>query len=294
MHQIFVLGTLVVMIWAAEAQEWDSQTKVYDGRYSWLTEVPSDIPAQAVEVNLGRNQIEVIRQNSFSHLSACEGLWLSQNKIHTIEIKAWNGLSSLRVLHLHYNQIEVIRQNSFSHLNACEHLQLNHNKIHSIESGAWDGLDSLRTLYLDNNEIEVIRQNSFSHLSVCEYLDLSGNKIHTIESGAWDGLLSLRKLYLNSNELEILRPGMWSHLNNCTFLDLSDNKIHAIQSGTFQDGLSSLETLWLYGNELTTLQWTVFGKEHPEQLELHLFGNPLVCNSSLCWIKQGEQHGWVT
>ncbi len=97
------------MRWTAEAQEWNSWGKVYRWWHGRLTGVPSDIPAQAVTVDLLFNQIEVVRQNSFSHLIACEELWLSSNKIHTIESGAWNGLDSLRNLRLEWNQIEVIR-----------------------------------------------------------------------------------------------------------------------------------------------------------------------------------------
>ena len=193
------------MVLAVEAQEWNSETKVYrwTGDYSsWragegITEVPHDIPAEAEEVNL------------------------------------------------RYNQIVVIRENAFSHLNVCEKLYLSRNKIHAIEVGAWNGLISLKTLTLFNNEIEVLKKDSFSHLSACEELDLGYNNIHSIEVRALDGLISLKMLSLQYNEL-------------------------------------------------STLPWTIFGKEHPAQLTLRLYNNPVECNSSMCWIQQGQQKGWLT
>ena len=234
-----------MMIWAVEAQQWwYSETKVYRWRHGGLTEVPHDIPAETRKVDLEYNQIEVIRENTFTNLSVCEELWLSSNKIQT------------------------------------------------IETGAWNGLDSLTLLSLAENQIEVVRENTFTNLSVCEELWLGWNKIHTIEDGAWNGLDSLKQLSLRYNKIELLWPGMFSGLDNCTRLELNDNKIHTIHTRAL-DGLVSLTELRLYGNQLTTFPWTVFGKEHPAQHVLWLSENPLVCNSTLCWLKHADMQGWI-
>ncbi len=279
------------------AQDWDSRDKVYSWTSAGITEVPSyNIPAEAVEVDLRWNQIAQIRRKSFSHLGVLEKLFLDNNKIHTIENEAWNGLVSLKTLTLHYNQIEVIRQNSFSHLSACVHLNLFNNKIHTIGNGAWNGLVSLR-----------------------ELISLYDNKIHTIESGAWNGLESLRKLHLHENEIEVLQSGIFLGLTQCTELLLYNNKIHTIHSGAMEgmssltkldlhgnkihtiqsralEPLKSLTELFLYDNELSILSWIIFGSKYPPKLVLSLSGNPTVCNDiSFCWVKRGEQrHGWIT
>ena len=394
---LYFLGTLSFLVGTGNAQQWDASTKVYSWTGYWeegprgeLIEVPSDIPAQAVEVDLVLNQIEVIKENSFSHLSKCEELNLWSNKIHTIEVGAWYGLVSLKTLFLSRNEIKVLKKDSFSHLSVCETLRVLNNKIHTIESGAWNGLVSLKTLFLNSNEIKVLKKDSFNYLSACEHLDFTYNKIHTIESETWNGLSSLRELDLRGNQFEVIRENSFSHLSVCETLDLSDNKIHTIESGAWYglislkhlrldnneikelkkdsfshlsackalglwrnkirtiesealNGLGSLTYLGLHDNKLTvltrqtfsglvqllelelqdnelkriepltfdttvmkdlrelylhrnhlsTLSWTVFGKEHPSNLKLALSGNQLVCNSSLCWIKQGVLPGWI-
>ncbi len=257
-----------MMMWIVEAPWWNNETKVYSWTIGRLTEVPSDIPAQAVEVYLTYTPIEVIRQNSFSHLNACETLRLHHNEIHTIESGAWNGLSSLRVLHLYDNELEVLRPGMWSGLNNCTKLKLEYNKIHTIQSGTFqDGLSSLQTLDLGGNEIKEITQGTFLGLTQCTLLNLYDNKIHTIHSGGFDGLDSL------------------------TMLSLFSNKIHTIQNGGLK-GLDSLTSLDLQNNQLTTLQWTVFGKERPLKLNLFMYSSSMVCNSSLCWVKLGIQDGW--
>ncbi len=119
---------MFLLSWDTETQ-WNSKNKVYrwgGDKDSWeagegLTEVPSDIPGEAVEVDLEYNQIEVIREGNFSHLvSKCKELLLQYNKIGTIEIGAWDGLISLKQLDLGHNEIKVLPQGSFSHLSDCD------------------------------------------------------------------------------------------------------------------------------------------------------------------------------
>ncbi len=208
------------MMWTVEAQEWNTTTKVYSwigDEDSWragegITEVPNDIPAQAVEVWLNWNQIEVIRQNSFSHLNACKRLGLWSNKIHTIESGAWNGLVRLRVLTLYNNKLEVLRPGMWSGLNTCTWLDLTWNKIHTIQSGTFrDGLSNVKQLHLQENDIEEIKKGMFLGLTQCTQLFLNGNKIYTIHSGGLEGLYSLTLLWLLNNELSILH---WTVFGN--------------------------------------------------------------------------------
>ncbi len=204
LYVFLTIGILFLMACTVQTQQWNNETKEYrwTQRFKrWeagagLTKVPRDIPTEALRVDLYRNQIEVIRENSFSNLSV------------------------------------------------CEQLQLWRNKIHTIERGAWNGLVSLNTLYLNNNEIKVLHNNTFN------------------------GLTKLQTLHMHRNEITHVQPKTFDNMN--------------------------LSTLLLDHNELSTLPWTVFGKEHPAQLTLRLRDNPVVCNRSVCWIKQGEQQGWVT
>ncbi len=191
-------STLVVLICMVRAQTWNNETKVYSLISGGLTQVPSDIPAQAVKVELNNNRIEVIIQNSFSNLSACEELHLYQNKIHTIENGAWNGLVSLRELRLESNQIEVVRQNSFSNLSACEVLYLSNNKIHTIENGAFNGLDNLKELRLHSNKISTLPRTVFvsehpSNIGLSLYSNpfVCNNTLHCwIKQGERDGWIT--------------------------------------------------------------------------------------------------------
>ena len=199
-------------------------------------------------------------------------------------------------IHLRWNQIEVIGENSFSNLRMCFVLDLRQNRIHTIEDGALDDLVSLKRLQLDDNAIEELRQDVFVGLINCMYLTLDTNNIHTIHRGALDGLQSLTELILTRNKLTILRSHTFTRLTKLRRLWLQINEIKTIEPECFFSNVSMELTLKLHFNPILNFPWTAFGKEHPLKLDLTLSNGsyPHVCNNFFCWIKQGEQEGWIT
>ena len=118
--------------------------------------------------------------------------------------------------------------------------------------------------------------------------------METIETGVFRKLTQCMKIKLDSNRLSLIKKGMFDGLKALEELSLTMNKITYIEPGSFQN-LMQLRKLYLYSNELTTLEQNVFNLAyHPSDVTLLLFHNPLRCNSSLCWMKQGEQDGWIS
>ena len=66
-----------------------------------LTEIPTTIPADILEVHLSLNKITHLTANSLSNLSQCTKLELGWNEISEIEPDSFNGLISLKLLRLH-------------------------------------------------------------------------------------------------------------------------------------------------------------------------------------------------
>ncbi len=125
-------------------------------------------------------------------------------------------------------------------------------------------------IYLAGNQIKTLKENSFNH-SQCQNL-----KIY------WD-------------ELENIELGAFNNLDNLIGLCLFNNKLTAITSGVFSE-LPLLSTLQLQNNEIQTLSWDIFTSkkdEHPAPLQLSISGNPLTCNSSLCWMAEAVYDGWL-
>ena len=98
-------------------QQYEFSTgRKYNRNRQGLRTVPTDIPADAVEVDLANNRISRVEANSFSHLSQCVELSLSNNGITEVEPGAFNGLSALTYLNISHNDLTHLSGGMFSGL----------------------------------------------------------------------------------------------------------------------------------------------------------------------------------
>ena len=96
-----------MMINSANTQQWHEEDKLWSWMDGGLTDIPNTIPARALEVMLLRNNIEVIPAGSFRHLSVCKELNLGENKMHTLQIGAWDGLDRLQILGIFLEKLSL-------------------------------------------------------------------------------------------------------------------------------------------------------------------------------------------
>ena len=169
-------------------------------------------------------------------------------------------------VYLDKNRISDIRSAAFSHLSRCKELSLNNNKLTLIRKGMFQGLESLEELYLQFNDITRIEDAAFSMLRNLTYLGLYGNKLTHIRAATFEGMSELVEVGLGRNEISNIEPGSFTNLL----------------------------VLFVPANRLTTLERNIFGNEHPTNLTLLISHNPLQCDNKMCWIKQGEEEGWLT
>ena len=85
-----------------------------------------------VALNLSRNSIPTIDDNSFVHLGELVALDLSHNRIVQVSDDAFVGLKSLQVLTLAHNRIQSVSPDSLSHLATLHALVLSHNVIEHV------------------------------------------------------------------------------------------------------------------------------------------------------------------
>ena len=190
-----------------------------------LTEIPIDIPREAVKVAISSNQITTIKANTFLHLSQCTQLELRAN-ISEIEPGAFNGLSALRILWIVYSKgLERLYKNMFFSITNCTELSLADNRIRVIEPGSFNGLSNVETLYLQHNYLTTLRAGIFQGLSSARYLGLDVNNIKSIEENAFTGLETLDTLVLTQNKLQMLYPGTFCGLDTIVELSLIKNRL---------------------------------------------------------------------
>ena len=179
------------------------------------------------------------------------------------------GLKSLEKLTLDNNYISNIDDDSFKHLVQCTKLWLHYNKLYCITEGLFKRLGALKILLLSHNDIVKINSGSFCHLTVCIDLWIDNNNLSKITENMFHGLQSLELLYLHCNDISYIQLGSFTNLYQ-------------------------LKELHLHQNKLTTLAKDTLPIPHHIRLALLFWDNPLQCDNKMCWVKQGEEDGWMT
>ena len=133
----------------------------------------------------------------------------------------------------------------------------------------------------------------FEGLRSLQKLSLSDNNITYVQSGSFSPIKECIQLWLKNNKLTQIRMGMFEGLDSLEALILTDNFVCAIEHGSFTN-IKHLTRLFLNKNELIFLDKEVFQMPFQTNLTLLLANNNLQCNWRMCWIKQGEQNGWIT
>ncbi len=262
-----------------------------------LTSTPGNIPKKAVRVYIRGNTIETLKVNDFSGLDQCYYLGLIYNEVTSIELGAFTGLNALRTLSLSNNKLTQIKSGLFSGLIKLEGLYISSNELTRIEPGMVSGITSLEDLKLNDNNINHIEPGSFSGLVTLWLLEIKDNQLIYIASGLLSGLVTLLRLNLSGNELSHIEYGVFTGLPSLRDIYLNANKISHIESGAFSQ-LPAFKYLFLQFNDLTTISWTMFTSgniniNHPTELYLYIRNNPFHCNTSMCWIQQGQLEGWI-
>ena len=141
-----------------------------------LQTIPLEFPADVFTIDLSNNNIDTL-----SELPALEYLLtlnLTQNRISTIDVDAFDDMESLTTLDLSHNHIRFIEADVFE----------------------W-GPEKLEILKLNYNRLEVIQQDTFQELEFLEEIDLSNNFLSYLHPSAFKELTKLKRIYLHNNQV---------------------------------------------------------------------------------------------
>ncbi|KAL4658294.1 leucine-rich repeat-containing protein 4B [Arapaima gigas] len=246
-----------------------------------LEEVPDSISVNTRYLNLQENSIQVIKSDTFKHLTHLEILQLSKNQIRQIEVGAFNGLPNLNTLELFDNRLTLVPSQAFEYLSKLRELWLRNNPIETLPGYAFHRVPSLRRLDLGElKKLDYISDAAFVGLVNLRYLNLGMCGLKDIPN--LTPLVRLEELELSGNRLEIIRPGSFQGLVSLRKLWLMHSQVSVIERNAFDD-LKNLEELNLSHNSLHSLPHDLFTPLH--QLErAHLNHNPWVCNCDVLWL----------
>ena len=259
-------------------------------------------------LDLSRNTLTSLVNQTFAPLETLVELRLSQNKINTVQPSAFHGLSRLRVLYL------------------------DHNLIAEINPAWFEPLEHLRFLYLTNNLLRTLPAFTFRPLKALQILNVAQNKIHNVSHEAFYAVRSLDTLNLSKNLLNFVPNEAMGALKNLDSLDMSQNPVRSLTRNsfstlyvlsklkldrmyqmssmhlhTFVDNMQLKELSMSENQVLQPLPWGIFNANtalahlnfanntlwstlSPHQIPLRsirslkIAGIPFYCNCSLTWL----------
>ncbi|XP_037107265.1 leucine-rich repeats and immunoglobulin-like domains protein 1 [Syngnathus acus] len=201
-------------------------------------------------LDLSNNDITELRGHSFPAGLRIRDLYLSSNKISTLEPGALDRLgSTLQVLRLSRNRVSQIPVRAFQ-LPRLTQLELNRNRIRQVEGLTFQGLSSLEVLKLQRNSISKLTDGAFWDLAKMKVLHLEYNSLSEVNSGSLYGLTSLQQLFLSNNSITRINPDGWKFCQKLRELNLSYNNLTRLDEGSLAV-LGDLHTLRLGHNAIS-------------------------------------------
>ncbi|XP_028323222.1 transforming growth factor beta activator LRRC32 [Gouania willdenowi] len=201
-----------------------------------LRAVPADLPDPIHMLDLSRNQVENLTQETLLYRTDFYQLNLHGNRIHSIQLGLFKDMTQLKVLDLSRNRLNVLAHSggNVGPLTSVESLDLSNNGLYTGMSDYFlADSPSLVNLSLSGNSITKISQRTFRGSSSLRRINLHNNVILEIEDGAFDFLDHLTELDLSKNSISCITD---FNLHGLTVLDLSRNSIelfHSAHTGGF-------------------------------------------------------------
>ena len=202
---------------------------------------------------------------------------MERNIIENISDETFSGLFRLHTLVLSDNRVKLLTHLTLSGLVNLTHLSLDHNQIFRIDKDALQNSTKLKDIHLDVNylkDVPLVLQRLPNLLT----LDLSGNKILDLGDTAFENLHHLTVLNLAKNEIEFVSKEVFKSLGRLRVLNLSSNKIKKIEKGAF-DANKNLKAIRVDDNylisahnlffNLTDLRWLNLSQNHLETFDYY-------------------------
>ncbi|XP_041468022.1 insulin-like growth factor-binding protein complex acid labile subunit [Lytechinus variegatus] len=204
---------------------------------------------QTRTLNIQRNKITTMYEDSFCGLDSLINLDLSDNRIYSIIPGMFSCNTKLQELIISRNEIARLNIDSFRGLYALHTLNLSHNILKHIDDRQqWDN-PALRNLNLSNNRFLTLHPRFFSgNLPNISVVDVSFNKISDYSPDTFNNIPSVKELYLIAEQNQYL-PRVFSQMKNLITLDISHTRTEWTSLDQFTE-TSSLQDLRMCYNNL--------------------------------------------
>lgn len=221
------------------------------------------------KIDLGENYLKNLPRIPFNNSVYIRDLNLAFNDIKTLTAECFSGLQCGRII-LSYNQLESVEMKAFSGVyDSLEYLDFDHNNFQHFPM-ALTQLKSLKYLYLSSNSLTEIPGQAFNHVcGTLKALSLSGNRLSRVPTDALQNCTRISHFNIAFNEIYEINDGDFTNWGTSVrSLILASNRITSLKSQTFND-LHFLKELSLSFNPLRYLDPDAFvGLEDLESLEM--------------------------
>ncbi|KAK2142585.1 hypothetical protein LSH36_937g00003 [Paralvinella palmiformis] len=259
--------------------DWDPESKTFNQiNDKNLTSIPTNIPTDAIVVNLRNNAIQDF--TSFPRLDLVTDLTLTYNAL-TAFPDLTNASASLKYLFLGNNNITQISADLLSSLDQLELLQLSNNRLRNLPD-----------VYIPNLRFLHINGNIMSDIPL---LPLLGADVRRLDAGqqaiSYVGLESLKAMphleFLNMDQAGLMEvPPVMEANPMINYLSLMTNNITAIPDDFFLHN-QQLAVLSLEFNRIRSIPDVCLSPIST----LMLSGNPITCDEKLLSIKVATEMG---
>ncbi|XP_025116347.2 follicle-stimulating hormone receptor isoform X4 [Bubalus bubalis] len=161
---------------------------------SKVTEIPSDLPRDAVELRFVLTKLRVIPKGAFSGFGDLEKIEISQNDVlEVIEANVFSNLPKLHEIRIEKaNNLLYIDPDAFQNLPNLRYLWLSKNGIQEIHNCAFNGTQLDELNLNDNSNLEELPNDVFQGASGPVILDISRTRIRSLPSYGLENLKKLR------------------------------------------------------------------------------------------------------
>nr|XP_044627724.1 follicle-stimulating hormone receptor isoform X6 [Equus asinus] len=168
--------------------------RVFLCQESKVTEIPSDLPRNALELRFVLTKLRVIPKGAFSGFGDLEKIEISQNDVlEVIEANVFSNLPKLHEIRIEKaNNLLYIDHDAFQNLPNLQYLRLSKNGIQEIHNCAFNGTQLDELNLSDNNNLEELPNDVFQGASGPVILDISGTRIHSLPNYGLENLKKLR------------------------------------------------------------------------------------------------------
>ena len=222
-----------------------------DCRAVGLSSVPiHNIDPDTRLLDLRRNSIRLVREDTFFGLTNLSTLLLDENRLSDIEPHAFRGLASIVRLSLRRNKVKVLRTDALSGVSGDE------SACATASASRWNCVIDLRY-----NDVAAVERNAFAWVRRLSVLLGSGSDELTIDAYAFYGVRDVPRVEIRDVPSLTLKPRIFTNAENVGAVVVSGTNVPVLRRFTFE-GLKNVHRVEFTDCHLGDVQPFAFSGIH--------------------------------